>query len=73
MSVYASGGGRQEADCARAASSGTPIATSWSNRPARRSAASSASGRFVAPMTMTGRFSFFSHASSAMCQQGALC
>mmetsp|Transcript_58517 Transcript_58517/g.174152 ORF Transcript_58517/g.174152 Transcript_58517/m.174152 type:complete len:227 (+) Transcript_58517:693-1373(+) len=38
---------------ARAASSGIPIAISRSNRPARRSAGSSASGLFVAPRTTT--------------------
>ena len=46
---------------ARASSSGTPILISWSNLPARRSAASSESGLFVAPITITGLLSFFSH------------
>jgi hypothetical protein len=33
---------------------------SWSNRSARRRAASNESGRFVSPMTITGLFSVFS-------------
>ena len=40
-----------------ASSSGTPKLISWSKRPARLKAASSESGRFVAPMTTTGLLS----------------
>lgn len=39
---------------ALARSSGTPMLISWSNLPARRNAGSKESGRFVAPITMTG-------------------
>lgn len=39
---------------------------SWSNRPARRRAASNESGRLVAPITMTGLFSVFSHDISTL-------
>ena len=46
---------------ALASSSGTPIAISWSNLPARRRAASNESGRFVAPITITGLLSVLSH------------
>mmetsp|Transcript_27985 Transcript_27985/g.46505 ORF Transcript_27985/g.46505 Transcript_27985/m.46505 type:complete len:241 (+) Transcript_27985:108-830(+) len=51
---------------ARALTSGIPSAISLSNRPARRKAGSRASGRLVAPMTITGEPPHPSSVSSSM-------
>ena len=51
--------------CIRDSSSGTLILISWSNRPARRKAASRESGLLVAPITITGLLSVLSQDISA--------
>lgn len=61
----------EETNLSRPASSGTPIVISASNRPARRSAGSRESGRFVAPRIMTGLLPVLSQERSARSRSSA--